>query len=424
MLWGDEAWPQEIGALAVLDGRPLLDADGRFRIDAMRETIGSRLHLVPRFRQCLRVPRRGLGGPVWVDASAFDVADHVRVVPLPDPAGEAELLSAAERLRAQRLDRSRPLWGMWFLTGLAGGRVGLFVKTHHVVADGAAAVGLLGTLLDPGPEAVAPAAPPRRLPPMSRTLPTPESTRARWRGLRKLLDEPPGTPTSLDRRVGPDRALALIRTDLDAVKEAAHAHDAKVNDVLLTAVAAGVGGLLSDRGEPIDGVSVRVAVPVSLRPRGEATEGNLVGQMIVPVPIGPMDPALRLRRIAADTAGRKATPPPAVGRVLRTRLARRMLLAALDRQRLNVTTANVPGTPSPLFLAGARVLEVFPVLPLIWKVSLGVGALSYAGRFGVGIVADRAAHPDLDVFTAGMRAELQALGVPADHPSLAEEARP
>jgi hypothetical protein len=81
------------------------------------------------------------------------------------------------------------------------------------------------------------------------------------------------------------------------------------------------------------------------------------------------------------------------------------------RQRVNVTSASIPGPTMPLYLAGARVLEVFPVLPLIANEPLGVGALSYAGGFNIGVVADRDAYPDLDVFAAGVREELHALGV-------------
>jgi diacylglycerol O-acyltransferase / wax synthase len=68
MLWPDERWPQDIGALAILEGSSLLDPDGRFRIGVVRQAIEARLHLVPRFRQLLHTPRRGLGGPLWVDA--------------------------------------------------------------------------------------------------------------------------------------------------------------------------------------------------------------------------------------------------------------------------------------------------------------------------------------------------------------------
>ena len=118
MLWPDEIWPQDIGALAVLDGSSLLDADGRFRIEAVREAVAGRLHLVPRFRQLLYVPPRRLGGPLWVDAANFDLGDHIGELRLPAPGDEAQLLRATEQLRQGRLDRSRPLWEMWFLTGL------------------------------------------------------------------------------------------------------------------------------------------------------------------------------------------------------------------------------------------------------------------------------------------------------------------
>jgi WS/DGAT/MGAT family acyltransferase len=437
MLWGDEVWPQEVGALAVLDGSGLLDPDGRFKLEVVREAVEDRLHLVPRFRQLLYTPRRGLGGPLWVDAPAFDLREHVQLVPLPAPADEAQLLIATERLRRRRLDRSRPLWGMWLLPGLAGGRIGLFVKMHHVIGDGIAGVATLGRLLDSAPEATAvPGRPwaPAPLPParalltanlgrhveelgrafskLARPGTALQHVRAAWPAMRELFSEEPPTQTSLDQMVGPDRSLALIRSHLDLVKEVAHAHDAKVNDVLLAATAGGLRRLLRDRGEQVDDVTVRIAVPVSLR-QGQvgASQGNLVGEMLVPLPIGLSDPSRRLRQIAASTAERKTRTPASVGTVLRSRIARRVMVKALDHQRLNVTSADVPGPPLPLYLAGARVLEAFPLLPLIWKVSLGVGAMSYAGQFNVMAVADRATCPDLDVLAAGMGEELHALGM-------------
>ena len=140
ILWPDEVWPQDIGALGVLDGSSLLDSKGQFQMEAVKRAVEGRLHLLPRFRQVLCVPRRGLGGPLWVDAPAFDLSDHVRVERLHAPADEAELLRAVARLRRRRLDKSRPLWEMWFLTGLPDRRIGLFLRLHHVVADGIAGV--------------------------------------------------------------------------------------------------------------------------------------------------------------------------------------------------------------------------------------------------------------------------------------------
>jgi Wax ester synthase-like Acyl-CoA acyltransferase domain len=126
LLWDDYGWPNDIGALAVLDGTNLLDRDGRVRIEAVRQRLEPRLHLVPRFRQLLYRPRRGLGWPLWVDAPAFDLADHVRVHPLAAPGDQAQLLQACQELARRRLDPARPLWQLWLLPRPAratGGRV-------------------------------------------------------------------------------------------------------------------------------------------------------------------------------------------------------------------------------------------------------------------------------------------------------------
>ena len=155
ILWPDEVWPQDIGALVLLDGSSLLDSEDRFRIETAKQAIEDRLHVLPRFRQVLYVPRRGLGGPLWVDAPAFNLDEHVRVEQLQALADEAALLRAVARLRRRPLDKSRPLWEIWFLTGMSGERVGMFVRLHHVVADGIAGVAELGALLDTAPNSTA-----------------------------------------------------------------------------------------------------------------------------------------------------------------------------------------------------------------------------------------------------------------------------
>jgi diacylglycerol O-acyltransferase / wax synthase len=435
MLWPDEIWPQDIGAIAVLDGSTLIDTDGRFRIEAVREAVAGRLHLVPRFRQLLDRPQQELGGPLWVDAHAFDLTQHVNVFPLPALADEAQLLFAVEQLRRRRLDWSRPLWEMWFLPGLPDKRVGLFMRTHHCIADGMAGLATLGMFLDVSADAIAapgrawtPAPAPsadelradnrqrridergRKLSRLAHPAKTARSMLAVLPAMREILGEEALPATSLDRRVGPDRSLALIRTDIDVVKEIAHTHDAKVNDVLLTIIAGGLRALLWSRGEPVDDAVLRVYVPVSLRHGQYAgARGNQIAQMVVPLPIGVSEPGLRLRQIAAETARRKARSRPDVGKMPHRGVLGRMFLKLVNRQRVNVTTADLPGPPMPLYLAGARLLEVFPVLPLIGKVALGVAALSYAGEFNLTVVADKDAHPDLEVFAAGVTDELHAM---------------
>ena len=406
-LWPDEVgWPQDIGALAILDGSRLLDPDGHLRIETVRAAIEGRLHLVPRFRQLLHVPQRGLGWPLWVDAPEFDLSDHVRVFPLPTPGDEAQLLLATEQLRRRRLDRSRPLWEMWFLPGLPEGRIGMFMKVHHAIADGVAGVATLGALLDAVPDRTAAPVQPwmpvpapsardlfddnlrRRLDELGRafsTIARPATAlrqvRCAWPAMRETFAEGRAPRSSLNRPIGPDREFAVIRSNVDRARQIAHAYHATINDVLMAAIAGGLHDLLHSRGERVQGVVLRAYVPVSLRQgqRGRAEE-NLDGMMIVPLPIGVSDPLRRLQLIAAETAERKKRSRPRAGTLLRNRVIQRVGLRLMARQRwANAYVANVPGPPMPLYLAGAPLLEVFPVVPLIGNVTLGVGALSTRG---------------------------------------------
>jgi diacylglycerol O-acyltransferase / wax synthase len=445
MVWPEDfGWPQDIGAVGILDGSGLLGPDGRFPVEIVREQIGRRLHRLPRFRQLLYTPRRGLGWPLWVDAPAFDIADHVAVVPGGAPAGEAELLAACEELRRRRLDRSRPLWQMWFLPGLAQARVGLFMKVHHAVADGVAGVAAFGAFLDASVGAPAPSPPPwapapvpcgrellrdnlrRRmhgcqgfLSGLAHPASTVRGVRRAWPAVRETFAEGRTPKTSLNRPIGEGRTLAVVRSRLDAVKGIAHAHDATVNDVLLTAVAGGLRSLLGSRGEPIGELVLRAFVPVSLhREQPGQARGNLDGAMVAPLPLGEPDHVRRLRLIAAETAERKKKSRPPAGTFMRNAVIQRAFLRYAARQRLmNIYIANVPGPPVPLYLAGAPLLEVFPVVPILGNVPLGIGALSYAGQFNITVVADRDGCPDADVFTGGLRASLDALSQPVPVPS-------
>jgi diacylglycerol O-acyltransferase / wax synthase len=160
LLWDDYGWSTDIGGVAILDGTSLLDRDGRVRIEAVRRQLEPRLHQVPRFRQLLFRPRLGLGWPLWVDAPSFDVAAHIRVHMLAAPGDEAQLLHACQELARRRLDPARPLWELWLLPGLSEGRVGAFLRLHHVLADGAAALAAFGALLDLTAAAPTPVAPP------------------------------------------------------------------------------------------------------------------------------------------------------------------------------------------------------------------------------------------------------------------------
>jgi diacylglycerol O-acyltransferase len=215
----------------------------------------------------------------------------------------------------------------------------------------------------------------------------------------------------VNRRIGSDRKLALVRWSLDAAKKVAHSHGATVNDVLLTAVASGFADLLRGRGEPTDGVVLRAFVPVSLHQESPGgPRGNVDAGMQVPLPIGERDEVRRLESIGAETSERKKKSRPPAGSVFRTVLLQRAFLRLMPRQRfMNAYVANVPGPPIPLYFAGAPLLEIFPVVPITANISIGVGALSYAGQFNLTVVADRDLCPDLEVFVAGIQRSLEAL---------------
>ena len=433
MLWPDERWPQDVGALAIVDGTRFLESDGRFRLEAAREEVRRRPHFLPRSRQVLITPPRGLGWPLWVDDPAFDLRHHVDVAQVPVPGDEVQLLTTVERLRRRRLDPRRPLWEMWFLPGLPESRIGLFIRLHHVVADGIAGIASLTRFLDDGPEVELPSMrtwqpAPRpsnrellvdnvqrragRLAELFSAMANPagliRNVRAELPSLREVLAQAPGPRTSLNRLVGSDRTFGLIRGDLDVVRRAAHAHGATINDVLLTITAGGVRALLQGRGEAAE--NLPIYVPVSLRNKqAPARGGNLITQMVVRLPLAIADPALRLREISAETARRKAMARPSLGTTFRGKLISALLLRRIAGQRVNVETADLPGPQQPLYFAGARLLEVFPLLNLIGNVSLGVGAISYAGQFEIMIVADGEGYPDLDEFTAAAQKDLRAL---------------
>jgi WS/DGAT/MGAT family acyltransferase len=437
LIWPQEqGWPQYIGALITLDGRSLFDGEGRFLIEPMREAIARRLHLAPRFRQVLYWPRPGLGWPVWADAQSFDIAEHVRVHPVPSPGDERQLLLACETLRRRPLHRARPLWHMWFLAGLSDQRVALFIKMHHAIADGVAGVATLAAFLDPvadPPQMSAPAWSPSPLPStrelfrdnlrrrrrelgralsaLTQPIATARRLRRSWPAAREIFAEGRAPRTSLNRRIGSDLRLAIIRGSLDVAKTIAHTHRATVNDVLLTAVAAGYTDLFRSRGEPIEDVVLRAFVPVSLHQEqpGQA-RGNVDAGMLVPLPIGEPDDIRRLQTIAADTAERKKKSRPPAGSMFRTVLLQRAFLRLMPRQRfMNAYVTNVPGPPIPLYVAGAPLLEIFPIVPLTANISIGVGALSYAQQFNLAVVADRDLCPDLEVFADAVRRCLGAL---------------
>lgn len=431
--------PMHVAALAILEGAPLCDAEGRLRLDAVQAWIERRLHLAPRLRQVLHRAPLGFGPPVWADDAGFHIGNHVRTRAIGPPGDEAALLEACTDLNQAPLDRSRPLWELWLLTGLTGGNVGVLIRLHHVVADGIAGVALFASMFDLAPDAPSPPAPPwipapipswwelltdnlRRhraalggaLSRLGHPVRALRPLRANAAQLGGLLREGLAPRSSLNRTVGRHRRLLLVRADLETARQVAHAHGAKVNDVVLAGVAGGARELLRHRGELAPGLRLRAGVPVSMRGAGNpGASGNLVGVMLVGLPVAEPDPVRRLEQLARATAARKRRPPYQPG----ARLEQHGVVWVMAHQRLvNLFTSNVPGPPVPLYVAGARILELFQIGVIQGNVTVSVGVLSYAGQLNFDILGDADACPDLAVFAAGLQGALHELGVGAPMP--------
>jgi WS/DGAT/MGAT family acyltransferase len=426
----DRGLPMHVAALVILDrAGPGAGLD----LDTVRAVVGQRLHLAPRLRQVLYWPRRGLGPPVWVDAAGFDIRDHVRARPVPAPGDEAVLLQLCAELNSGRLDRSRPLWQLWLLTGLPGGRAGLLIRLHHVVADGIAALAMFGAWFDPGPApptAEAPGWAPQPVP-AARELAAdkvrrfaraparvtsrvrhPAAAAARLGGLARqagqLARAGPAPRVSLNVPVSGHHRLCLVRADLERARTAAHAHGGTVNDLVLAAVAGGARRLLASRGELSPGLVLRASVAASVRAApDQPVAGNQVGVMLVPLPVCEADPGRRLALIAGATAQRKRQPPYQPS----ARLLQRWMVGMMSRQRLvNLLVSNLPGPTAPLVFANTPVLEIFQFGVVQGNVTVSVGALSYAGQLNLDLVGDPGAVPDLTAFADGISGTLQQLG--------------
>jgi WS/DGAT/MGAT family acyltransferase len=422
-----------VAALAIVEGACLRDGSGRLHLETFRDHVERRTHLAPRLRQTLRRAPFAAGPPVWVDDPTFDIRRHVRIHDLGYPADEASMLRVCSNLNEAPLNRSRPLWEMWVLTGRGDGCVALLIRMHHVVADGIAALDMLGVLFDgtaEGPSRLASADSPRPMPRvwelyadhlrrqragLSRALfvlrqpvAAGRSLRSRLGQVSQLARQGVAPRVSINEPVGTHRRLMLVRADLAGARATAHAHRAKVNDVVLAAMAGGARRLLDSRGELAPNLVLRVSVATSLRdPGDEVTSGNRVGMRVAPLPVSEPDAVRRLQYIAGVTSpGRSEPPYQPGGRFLQRWMARTMF-----RQRLiNLFLSNLTGPPEPLFFAGAKVLEVFQVGLVQGSIALSVGVLSYAGHLNLDIVADADAIPDLPVFAEGLSAALEDLG--------------
>jgi diacylglycerol O-acyltransferase / wax synthase len=418
--------------------------------DELVDQILSRLHLVPRYRQRLAFVPLNQGRPVWVDDPHFNVAFHVRHTALPNPGGEDQLKRLCGRIFSQALDRSRPLWEIWLVEGLAEDRFALLSKTHHALVDGISGVDIATVLFDASPDPV-PVAPPdgewiaRPLPTGAQllaealreraTVPTEivRGVRATLRGPRHVaarvgralggigavarLATASAPDSPLNVRIGPHRRFTWVRGDLAQFKAVKNALGGTVNDVVLAAVAGALGRYLRIHGADTEDTVLRAMVPVSVRADVErGALGNRVAAMWAPLPIGLTDPVQRLLTISRAMDGVKDSGQAVGAQVLTeltgfappTIMAQAARLQA--RQRMfNLVVTNVPGPQIPLYLLGRQLEAMFPMVPLAANQALGVAIMSYNGQMNFGLNADYDALRDLEALADALRASIDEL---------------
>lgn len=421
----DTATPMHIGSVAVFT-RP----SSGFDYATLVELVERRLALVPRYRQRLQEVPAWLARPMWVDDERFDIGYHVRRAALPAPGSHTQLTDLIGRLMSRRLDRERPLWELYLVEGLAGDRFAVITKTHAALVNGVDAMELGEVIFDPGQREPAESGwlwMPRPAPSKARMVLDAVSEAVTAPGqlcpaarsvfgdptatARKLTDAvaalgsavarpAPGLP--LNARVGPQRRFATSGTSLADYRAVRAAQGGDVHDIVLTVLTGALRSWLASRGEQLDVTTlVRALVPLS----AAAGAGRAVTPRLVDLPVGEPDPLVRLRhvrhqlRVHAESGRSVAARgllranglAPATLHALGARTA-----SEFTKHVFNVVVTNVPGPQTPLYAAGARMAEAYPVVPLLRTQALAVGVSSYDGGVYFGLNADRNAMSDVD----------------------------
>ncbi len=414
-------------------------ASGPFGLSAVTQALGDRLHLIPPLRRRIVTPPGAIDHPLWIEDPDFDLANHVRVAPVPGPVGWSQLEGYVGEIAGRLLDRRRPLWEMWVVEGLEGGRVALVTKLHHSMMDGGAGGDLMASLFDLEADAGPPVPPETPWAPdtvpwaPSHALHSVGSMARRQREVPGALYHAMGSLVGSARTWAKQRAagsgtqliaprtmvngpltarrtVSLTTVDLDQVREIRRAFHTTVNDVVLAATATSLRGYLSARGVlPTSPLVAAAPVNARLDATNPGEFGNKVSNMMVGLPMEPSDPVERLHAVHETAQSSKAMQSAFGPETLQqltgfaspmvmTTLARAyssLRVARLHRPVLNLIVSNVPGPPIDLYCAGARVTGIFPMGPLFEGSGLNLTVLSEAHHLNVGIMACPDLAPDV-----------------------------
>ena len=423
--------------------------DEPMTIERLRQVVKKRFLAYPRFRQkAVDAPT----GATWVEDEHFDLDLHVRLTALPGRSDPKSEKKAFERLVSQLastpLDKSKPLW-QFHLVEKYGGGSAVVARIHHCYADGIALVQVMLSMTDTTrkPEKSSAlgaswlksdgAAVERRVGAIDRYMkmggkvlgkgmemyrdPTLATVLAKEGGeigrellsALALLDDP---PTLLRGTLGVSKRVAWAEPlNLDEVKAVGRACDCTVNDVLMAAAAGALRGYMLERGESLDGVTLRATVPVNLRPLEHAKKlGNHFGLVFLELPVGEDNPIRRLERVAQCMSDLKNSRQAIVSFGLLAALGmapaavQGIALEMFSRKATAVAT-NVPGPQQPLYLGGSMMREMMFWVPQTGSVGIGISILSYNNRVHFGLIADAKLVPDPDAVIQRFGPEFEKL---------------
>jgi diacylglycerol O-acyltransferase len=435
----DALWLElETGGPALAPGLVCVLAGPTPSVAQVRSLVSARMSQSPSLRWVLD-EHESTRRPRWRDAGPPDLTYHVRAERI--GAAPDALAAAVSRLMERPMDRSRPLWDIVVLRGLADGQWAFVWRLHHAVADGIGARAVMGHLLDlhpTGPPTLADAAMAGSMPTtsggLSRSLHLPgrvgraveaavtalaSAAKHAPQAAQVLADVTPRPPGSLTGPLSERRRWVYATENLGLAKQARRRLDASLNDVVLAAVAHGYRELLLGRGEPTQNRHLRCVVPVSLRPPIDDSADNRVTAAWTDLPVGDMTPAQRVAAISRSTRWQMRAGTPLVGAAL-IALADSFVPGPLQQVVVEHATwvpewfadtlvTNVPGAQFPLYVLGRPIAHLHPVIPVDASMRITVGVVSHDGTLGFGVTGDGVHASDVGVLLDGITTGLRAL---------------
>ncbi len=447
-----------VSSAAIYKAGSLKTKAGGIDFARIKQAIGDTLHRIPRYRQKLMWIQKNRTA-VWVDDAQFKLDYHVRHTSLPKPGSQEQLKELASRIIERRLDRTKPLWEIWVVEGLAGNQFALINKIHHSMIDGTSGVELSQLLMSPDPKHRPEEPPvyyPRPMPSQAElwhdeyerymTLPLKAiqnfqefandsqdfvgeiTTRAK--ALADTFSHLGGaSETPLNGVMSSHRIIDWISMSMADVKAVHRSLGCTVNDLVLATVTQAVRNFFLNRQVRPEEIDFKVAAPVSVRREDQKGQmGNRVSSWIIALPIGEPDPIRQLETINAITKELKETNQ-AVAVEMMMALAEwtpslLSLGARAGGQSANTIVTNVPGPQFPLYLIGAEMVDIFPGVPLLENMGIGIALMSYNGRLCWGFNGDYGKISDIANFVRHISdafaqlADIAGVTLGADHSAI------